>query len=57
LVLPDFSKVFIIEYDALKRDVRQVLMQNNNNNKKTIAYFSKRLKRKELLLFIYEKEF
>jgi hypothetical protein len=56
LVLPDFSKVFIIEYDALKRDVRQVLMQNNNN-KKTIGYFSKRLKRKELLLFIYEKEF
>ncbi|XP_035551117.1 uncharacterized protein LOC118349692 [Juglans regia] len=52
LKLPDFSQAFLIECDASGVGLGAVLMQNSQ----PIAYFSKALKGKALLLSTYEKE-
>ncbi|KAF5459790.1 hypothetical protein F2P56_019708 [Juglans regia] len=52
LKLPDFSKSFTIECDASGFGLGAVLMQDNQ----PIAFYSKALKGKALLLSTYEKE-
>ncbi|XP_041009333.1 uncharacterized protein LOC121253378 [Juglans microcarpa x Juglans regia] len=52
LNLPDFSKRFVVEYDALGEGLGAVLMQD----KKPIAYLSQGLKGRSLSLSTYEKE-
>ena len=53
LALLDFSKIFIIEYDALGNGLGAILMQEW----RPLANLSQALKGKNLLLYIYEKEF
>lgn len=50
-VLPDFSKRFVIEYDAIWSTVGAGLMQDQ-----PIAFYSHALHGKHLLLSTYEKE-
>jgi hypothetical protein len=52
LGLPDFSKPFIIEYDASGEGIGAVLMQTGQ----PLAYLSQGLKGKSLSLSTYEKE-
>jgi hypothetical protein len=52
LVLPDFSKPFLIECDASREGIGVVLMQGG----KPLAYFNQGLKGKSLLLSTYENE-
>jgi hypothetical protein len=52
LGLPDFSKPFLIECDASGEGLWAVLMQEG----KPIAYYSHKLKGRNLLLSTYEKE-
>jgi hypothetical protein len=52
LALPNFAQPFVIECDASGVGVGTVLMQNN----KLIAYLSKALKGRALLMSTYEKE-
>jgi hypothetical protein len=52
LALPNFAQPFVIECDASGVGVGAVLMQNN----KLIAYLSKALKGRALLMSTYEKE-
>lgn len=52
LRLPDFSKAFIVECDASGTRLGAMLMQE----RQPIAYFSKFLKGRTLLLSTYENE-
>lgn len=52
LALPDYSKAFIVEYDASGKRVGAVLMQEG----RSIAYYSKTLSPKNLGLSTNEKE-
>ena len=52
LALPNFAQPFVIEYDANGLGIGAVLMQEG----KPIAYLSKALKERALLMSTYEKE-
>lgn len=52
LALPDFSKPFIIEADALRYGVGAVLMQNQQ----PVAYFGQVVPGKTRLKSVYERE-
>ncbi|KAD5318298.1 hypothetical protein E3N88_18244 [Mikania micrantha] len=52
LALPDFSKPFVVETDASSKGLGAVLMQDHH----PIAYISKALSTKQLMLSVYEKE-
>lgn len=52
LALPDFRLPFVIDCDASSTTVRAILMQRG----KPLAFFSKTLKGRSLLLSTYEKE-
>ncbi|RDX87634.1 Retrovirus-related Pol polyprotein, partial [Mucuna pruriens] len=52
LTLPDFTKEFVVEYDASSHSIGAVLMQDH----KPIAYFSKALSARTSSKFVYEKE-
>jgi hypothetical protein len=52
LALPNFAQPFVIECDASGLGIGAVLMQNG----KPIAYLSKALKGRALLMSTYEKE-
>jgi hypothetical protein len=53
LRLPDFNQTFVIECDASSLGLSTVLMQT----RQPIAFLSKALKSRALLLSTYEKEF
>ena len=53
LALPDFSKIFVGEYDASENGLGPILMQEL----RPLAYLSQALKGKILFLSTYEKEF
>ncbi|XP_057506036.1 uncharacterized protein LOC130789297 [Actinidia eriantha] len=52
LALPDYSKLFVLEYDASGKGVRAVLMQKG----RPVAYYSKALSPTRLGHSTYEKE-
>lgn len=52
LALPDFAKPFVIDTDACKYGVGEVMMQDS----RPIAFMSKALSPKHTGLSIYEKE-
>ena len=52
LALPDFTKPFVIECDALGTSLGAILMQNHM----PLAFHSQALKGRSLLLTTYEKE-
>ncbi|KAD5508745.1 hypothetical protein E3N88_16448 [Mikania micrantha] len=52
LALPDFTKPFVVETDASSKGLGVVLMQDHH----PIAYISKALSTKQLMLSVYEKE-
>ena len=52
LVLPNFSKEFIVECDAFGKGIGVILMQDH----KPIAYFSKALAPSTITKLMYEKE-
>ena len=52
LALPDFTKSFMVECDALGYDIKAILMQDG----RPTAYYSQGLKGKNLFLSTYGKE-
>ena len=52
LVVPNFSKQFVVETDASDQGIGAVLMQDNH----PIAYLSKPLRPRNQALSVYEKE-
>ncbi|KAL0428357.1 UNVERIFIED_CONTAM: Transposon Ty3-G Gag-Pol polyprotein [Sesamum latifolium] len=53
LALPDFTKPFVVQTDACRKDIGAIFMQEG----RSMAYLSKTLATKNLGLSTYEKEF